>query len=481
MGSLSVFSVVSNQPEPRKESPLPMRVAKRLLALRVNSDLRIRFASQALTSYAGLEIFSRYLRLLDFNAQLRTGFAGLRFRSDYRLVPLVRLMLGLMLVGGRRLRHVAFLRHDPLVRRFAQLRCLPSERTLSRWLKQFNAARIRALQALNTAIVVAKIRRLRLKRLTLDIDGTVISTGLQVDRARRGFNPHHRKVPSYYPILAHLAETGQILRLKNRPGNTHDGKRAENFVTDVVRQIRRLLGRRMQLRFRMDAAFFQQNVLRTLQQLGCGYALKVPFSRWLPILSVVQMRTRWARVNERVSCFETRLAIKKWGMNLRVVCYRKRVFHPTAKNFQLDLFSPDEGTFEYSAVTTNLSLDPVALWDFMAGRGIQEKTFAELKDGLAFDTVPTNHYGANSAWQILSVLAHNLHRGLQGRIGLVRRRRNPKATYRSPYASIRTTRFEWLNVAARLLRTAEGAVLRLTDVPEVMQRSERFQTALPRG
>jgi len=281
-----------------------MRVAKRLLALRVNSDLRIRFASQALTSHAGLEIFSRHLRLLDFNGQLRGG---------------------------------------------------------------------------------------------------------------------------------------------------------------------------------MDAAFFQPNVLRTLQHLGCGYALKVPFWRWLGILGVVQMRTHWATVNDRVSCFAACLPIEKWGMRLRVVCYRKRVFHPTAKNFQLDIFSPDEGTFEYSAVSTNLALDPIALWDFMAGRGIQEKTFAELKDGLAFDTVPTNHYGANSAWQILSVLAHNVHRGLQGRLGLVARRRTAKATYRYRYTSIRSTRFEWLNVAARLLTTAEGAALRLTDVPELMQLYERFQTALPRG
>jgi hypothetical protein len=309
----------------------------------------------------------------------------------------------------------------------------------------------------------------------------VISTGLQVARAHRGFNPHHRKVPSYYPILAHVAEIGQILRLKNRPGNTYDGKRAEHFVADVVRQIRRLLSPRIRLRFRMDGAFFQAEVLRTLQRLGCGYAMKVPFWRWLGILPLVQMRVHWAQVNEAVSCFEARLPVPQWGLRLRVVCYRKRVFHPTAKNFQLDLLSPDEGTFEYSAVTTNLDLDPVKLWSFMAGHGVQEKTFAELKDGLAFDSVPTNHYGANSAWQILSVLAHNLHRSVQGRIGVPRRARTPKATYRYRYASIRTTRFEWLNVAARVLTTAEGLVLRLTDVPEVRQRYERFQTALPRA
>ena len=42
------------------------------------------------------------------------------------------------------------------------------------------------------------------------------------------------------------------------------------------------------------------------------------------------------------------------------------------------------------------------------GRGNHEKTIAQLKSGLAFHTVPTLTYAANSAWQQLVVLTHNL-------------------------------------------------------------------------
>jgi hypothetical protein len=35
----------------------------------------------------------------------------------------------------------------------------------------------------------------------------------------------------------------------------------------------------------------------------------------------------------------------------------------------------------------------------MAGRGNHEKTIGNLKGGLAFHTVPTMAYAANSAWQ----------------------------------------------------------------------------------
>jgi hypothetical protein len=458
-----------------------MRQRKRLIRRRVNSNFRIEFGKQSITSYAGLEIFSRYFRVIRLNTILRQGFAGLGFSSDYGFVSLVRLLLSLLLVGGRRLRHVGFLQHDPMIQRMAQLRRLPSERTLSRWLKQLNAARVRALSAISTQLVVQEIRRLRLRLLTLDIDGTVISTGMLVSWALRGYNPHHRKVPSYFPLLAHIAETGHILRLKNRPGNVHDGKRAELFIEDVVRQVRRLLGKKIRLQFRMDAAFFQAPVIEALRRLDCHFAMKVPFWKWLGLKSIVQMRTRWTPVNDKVSCFETRLAVPQWHLKLRVVCYRKRVFHRTAKNFQLDLFSPDDGTYEYSAVATSMDLDPVDLWYFMAGRGGQEKTYAELKDGLAFDTVPTNHYGANSAWQLLSVIAHNLHRSLQGFVGAPMKQRTSKRTYRYRFTTIRTARFEWLNVAARLIRNATGTVLRLNDVPEVRKYYERSQAMLPRA
>jgi hypothetical protein len=80
------------------------------------------------------------------------------------------------------------------------------------------------LQDLNAGVIARMLPALGLGTITIDVDGVVVSTGLQVERAFRGFNPHHRKVPSYYPILAHVAETTHILRVKNRSGNVHDDK-----------------------------------------------------------------------------------------------------------------------------------------------------------------------------------------------------------------------------------------------------------------
>ena len=117
--------------------------------------------------------------------------------------------------------------------------------------------------------------------------------------------------------------------------------------------------------------------------------------------------------------------------------------------------------FEYSAVATNLPLGLAALWAFACGRGAQEKTFAELKGEFALDVVPTKHYAANSAWQQLSILAHNLIRTFQLDTLATPKPRSRKRTYDFLFRSMRTLRFLLIARAGRLTRIDGRQVLRL--------------------
>jgi hypothetical protein len=440
--------------------------------------LRIEFVQQDLTSYGGLELLRRYFRLLDLHRRIRQAFSAYGLGGDYGAARLVLLLIALWVVGARRLEHLRYLAHDPLVARLCGLARLPAERTVVNWLTQFTQAALQAVITLNSELLYEQIERLGLPRLTIDVDGTVVRTGGQVAWAFRGFNPHHRKDPSYYPLLAHLAQTGQILRLRNRPGNVHDSTGAVPFLRDLIRDLRARFGRGLPLEFRMDAAFFQRELLTLLTREGCEYAIKVGFWQWTGLKPLVAARHRWDRITAQVSAFETRLPLAPWGLTLRVVVYRKRVTHVTRKNFQLDLFSPDDGHFEYSAVTTNKALTPAALWAFTAGRGAQEKTLAELKGEFALDVVPTNHYGANSAWQQLSILAHNLLRSFQLHTLATPKPRSRKRTYAYVLRSMRTLRFLLIARAGRLARIDGRQVLRMTQNPVTQNLYERVAHAL---
>jgi len=440
-----------------------MRLNVASLRRLVKGKLHVEFVRQELTSYSGLELLRRYLRQLAVPSRLRAACAATG--SDYGGGRLALLILALFYVGARRLEHLRYLGGDPLISRFCGLARIPTARTLGNWLRQFTQATLGPLVQLNHDLVIEAVRRLAPPRLTIDLDGTVVRTGATVGWAFRGFNPHHRKDPSYYPLLAHVAQTGHILRVKNRPGNVHDSKQSVAFLREVIDGLRTAFGRRLPLEFRMDAAFFQRDVLRLLAARGCAYAIKVGYWNWLPLKQLAAERQRWRPVAPNVTGFFHELEIPQWDLQLRVMIYRKHVAHESPKNFQLDLFTPDDGHFEYAAVATNTALDLPALYAFICGRGAQEKTIAELKGEFALDVVPTRHYGANSAWQQLSVLAHNLIRSFQLDTLAEPKPCSRKRTYTYLIRSMRTLRFLLVTRAGRLTRIGGRHVLRLSHNP----------------
>ena len=379
-----------------------MRLSVASLRRVVKRELPIEFVPQQLTSYGGLELLRRYVQRIDLLGRLRRAVGPLG--GDYGGSRLSLLILALLYVGGRRLEHLQYVAGDALVQRFCGLARLPTARTLGNWLRHCTRATLTALSRLNHDLVTDAVTHLALPRLTIDVDGTVVRTGATVAWAFRGFHPHHRKDPSYYPLLAHLAQTGHILRLKNRPGNVPDSTQAVPFLRELITDLRARLGRRVVLEFRMDAAFFQRDVFRLLAGRSCAYAIKVGYWNWLPLKRLAAETRHWVTVAPDVTACETRLDIPQWHLRLRMMLYRRHVQHRSPRNFQLDLFTPDDGHFEYHAVATNLTLGLPALFAFIAGRGAQEKTLAELKGEFALDVVPTKDYTANSAWLQLSIL-----------------------------------------------------------------------------
>ncbi len=446
-----------------------MRLRRSDLRRRVNGRMQFRFGRQDLTSHAGLELVREYLVGTGFVQRLRERVSQVFPRTDFGPVSLILLVLGLLIVGGRRIRHLRYLKGDPMLRRFAGLRRIPATTTVSSWLASLGEEQVLALVDLNAEVVAAGIRAAELSRLTVDVDGSVLSTGLQVDGAQRGFNPHHRKVPSYYPITAYEAQSGQILRVENRSGNVHDGKASLGFLEDLVEQIEGSVGRGLELEFRMDGGFFRRDVMEFLESHRAEWAIKVPFYPWLNLKSYVAEAPEWQRVDEKVSSCESRVLIQTWDRGLRVVLYRKRVWHRTRKNFQLDLFDPNDGTYEYSAIATNKTLTGRNLWHFLNGRGAHEKAYGELKNGFAFSTIPSQKYAANSAWQVLCVVAFNLMRRFQAATTASRRRGNRKRRPVYRFASIHTLRYKILGRAGVLLHPDGRATLDVGCSPAVRE------------
>lgn len=454
-----------------------MKLSKRDLRTRVKPFLPIEFTDEPLTSHAGLELFRRFAEQAGWLERLRQVFADRRFDTDYGSFRTVLVVVGMLLLGASRLSHLRVLDRDPLFRRLARLRRLPDERTLSRGLQDITGPYRERLNELLRDVAYQTCEEIGLARATIELDGTVIRTGECVDGAERGFNPHHPKDPSYYPLTAHLAQTGQLLGVWNRPGNVNDSVGAAERLAALIADVRRRLGP-LPLEERLDGAFFQRPVLAVLTASRVEYAIKVPMWKWLGVRQRIAARRTWERVNGSVDAFSIRHRIETWGRTERIVVFRKRVAGQTRKNFQLDLFSPDDGHYEYSMVATNKTIGVQALWAFMAGRGGHEKTLGELKQHLAFGTVATQDWDANSAWQILSALTHNLLRHFQIRTGAVQRPNTRKRTCRYRLLSLRTLRFTLFHLPGRIARPAGRTVLRIAASATSRQRIREIEAAL---
>src|SRR5260370_16994457 len=162
----------------------------------VKRNLGIEFGREQLTSYGGLELLRQYFEIISLNRRIRQGFREHDLGGDYGCVHLVVLVVGLLVVGARRLKQLRYVAHDPLFARLCGLARIPADRTVVKWLKEFTQASLGALARTNSALLSYQIGHSGLRRLTIDIDGTVIPTGNSVGWAMHGFNPHYPKHPS---------------------------------------------------------------------------------------------------------------------------------------------------------------------------------------------------------------------------------------------------------------------------------------------
>jgi hypothetical protein len=114
----------------------------------------------------------------------------------------------------------------------------------------------------------------------------------------------------------------------------------------------------------------------------------------------------------------------------------------------------------------------------MAGRGVHEKVYGELKSGFAFACVPTMQYAANSAWQLLSVLAFNLSRNFQ--LATTARRRSASRKRRTLFGfeTIHTLRALCLQRAGVLAYPQGRATLDIGPSSAVAERFERLDRLL---
>jgi hypothetical protein len=157
----------------------------------------LHFEDHALTSFSGLVIFQALFTRLGLKERLGRCFGHLAAGSIFGYHLIVLTLVVHLLLGYRRLRESESYEDDPMVKRLLGLSRLPDVATLSRALAQADQRSVEKFRCLVWELVVERLRKLQLKRVTLDFDGSVQSTGRWAEGSAVGFNKKKKGARSY--------------------------------------------------------------------------------------------------------------------------------------------------------------------------------------------------------------------------------------------------------------------------------------------
>ena len=450
-----------------------MRVRKPSFSSKFKTTLQIKHDSRVLTGFGGVTVLSAYLIAAGLVEGLRCRLNNIRKVGDYPIFSFVYLMLLFICLGGRRPGHLRYFEADGLLARTAWLRRIPGTSTISRFFVNCGKTLVACVGEANVDFVIGCLRRLggeALKAVTLDVDGTVISTRGHQGFAAKGYNPIKKGARSYRPLTVHVSETGQFIEINHRPGDAADNEGAEVLLRRTVRRLKREFPG-VTVRVRMDSAFFEDKLLSVLEAEGVKYVVVAKMYEHLAL--VVKDRRRWKKIRDGVEAFEFCFQMKKWADARDFVAYRFRLTPKDVeerKGEQLDLFRPNDPQYRYMLFCHNFDHGEMSMNEmhsFYAGRCNQEKDIGQLKTGFAFDQLPSKHHSGNALWQKLSMLAYNAVTGFAMEVvsGAASRKGAAieKATRLFKCATWGTVRFLHLCVPGQLVSESGRPVLRLPE------------------
>lgn len=414
----------------------------------------IRFEDQegvSLTSFAGLVIYQSLFGRMKMKTRLQRCFQHLAVGSIYSFWRIFLWLLVHLLLGYRRLRDRDYYAEDPLVLRVLGLTRLPDTATISRVLAQVDVEAVENLRKLSRDIVLERLVAEGLARVTLDFDGSVLSTSRHAEGTAIGFNKKKKGARSYYPLFCTVAQTAQILDLLHRSGNVHDSNGARPFMRQCIEEVRQQMPS-AKLEARVDSAFFDEKILLALALEDVEFTASVPFERFPKLKGLIEARRRWNRIDETWSYFECDWKPESWLLGFRMIVLRQKKARPTKGPLQLDLFEPKSHEYDYQVIIANKTTSPKSVMEFHHGRGSQEGIFAEAKSHCQLEYIPVRSRCGNQTYCLAAIMAHNLTRELQMQAQERNSNTTPKRRNLWGFETLNTLRQRLVRRAGRLIR-----------------------------
>jgi hypothetical protein len=458
-----------------------VKSSKSQIISRVHKIPELRFEDQQLTSYAGLVIIQEFFMKLNLKNRLKSCFDHAPATGSIFGLHIITLLLIVHLtLGFRRLRDIEYYEDDLMVLRLLGLRKLPDVSTISRALTTIDAMDILKLRLFCKEMSLTCVQTQKLRRVTLDFDGSVFSTARWAEGTAVGFNKKKKGQRSYYPLFCMIAQLGMVLDVLPRSGNVHDSNGAHDFILSCIESVRHACPGII-IEVRMDSAFFSDEIVGALDNAGIEFTISVPFERFSELKQMIENKVRWHRLNAELSYFDTPWKPKSWDSRFRFIFIRTKTKKQMKEPVQLDLFIPHEYGFEFKVIVTNKTTTVKKVLYYHNGRGSQENTIGELKSQCNMDYIAVRKLHGNQLYMMSAIITHNLLKELHMATHAPQRGTTEKRTALWEFTEPNTLRRTLLQRAGRITEPGGKLTLTMSANPRVkkglLHYLERLQRA----
>jgi len=455
------------------------------------SNIHYELAERSLaTNYGGIGLMHRLVREIGLAEEIDRRLHVLKVHLPYHESDHVLNLAYNVLCDGARLEDLERRRQDEAYLNGLDAERIPDPTTAGDFCRRFQQQDLQDLQAAFDATrcqVWARQSAEFFQQATIDVDGTLVGTS---GECKQGMSLSYNGTWGYHPLVITLANTGEVLRLVNRPGNrpSHEGA-AEQIDQSIAlceaAGFQRILARG-------DTDFSQTTHLDRWHERGnvqfiFGLDLSathhriaddLPKSAWKKLQRAPRYEVRTQRRKRRIR-FKQRVVDQQGYKDIRL-CYEdvaETSYRPLAckrpyrliilrkslevrERDQLEFF-PDYRYFLY--LTNDWTSTPQQIVFSANDRCQQENVLAQLH-GLRALHAPVDNLLSNWAYMLMTALAWNLKAWLalwtmppEGRRHEKRRAQNEqllKMEFRTFVASV-------IRIPSQIIRSGGKLIYRL--------------------
>ena len=355
----------------------------------------------------------------------------------------VKTMLSGHFIGIDKLERLKLLKNDPLVREFDI--SVKEPETVSRFLSNFSFKTTQMFREINFKVFKKLLSKSGLKSITIDIDSSVINVEGHQEGATKGYNPKKLGNRCYNVQFAFCDELKAYVTGFVRSGNAYTANGAAELIKEIVATLK---AQNLEIFFRMDSGYFDEEIIETIESLGCKYLIKAKAYATL-VSQVTASSAVFLKGIDGRETAELLIKLDKWKKKRRFVV--SRVLKPEKERAQLSLLEGSE--YDYFFFVTNTDLESEAVVLSYEKRGNAENYIKEAKYDMSVGHLLLKSFWANEAVFQMMMLAYNLF--LIFKFDYL-----DASEYRQ---QIKTFRLKYVFLAAKIIKTARSVIMKLSS------------------